>query len=71
MGIRVNAIAPLSIETPMYRRSVTDERRAAMVNAIPVRRIGPAARHRRCGGLSGLRCGGLHHRDHTAGHGWR
>ena len=40
IGIRVNAIAPSSIETPMYRRSVTDERRAAMVNAIPVRRIG-------------------------------
>ena len=40
MGIRVNGIAPSSIETPMFNRSVPDERKADMVNAIPVRRIG-------------------------------
>jgi len=39
-GINVNAVCPGMIDTPMVRGSVTDERLAAVVRAIPFRRLG-------------------------------
>lgn len=41
-NIRVNAVGPGYIDTPMLRRGTTDERRAALAVRHPVRRLGKA-----------------------------
>ena len=40
MGIRVNAIAPGPIETPMMNNALTEEQKAAYAKTVPVGRIG-------------------------------
>ena len=40
LGIRVNAIAPGPIQTPMMDNALTDEQKEAYAKTVPVRRIG-------------------------------
>ena len=40
LGIRVNAIAPGPVETPMMASSLSEEQKAAFTKTIPIGRIG-------------------------------
>ena len=63
-NVTVNAVAPGFVETDMTA-ALPDDVRAAYVEAIPLKRLGTPAGHRRHGGLSGLAGSRIHHR---AGH---
>ena len=64
-GIRVNAVAPGLVDTPMLRDGMTDEALGRLVEQVPLGRMATPAEVAPGGRLPGLRARALRHRRHA------
>ena len=63
-GITVNCVAPGFIASPMTDK-LNEKQREAILNSVPLGKLGVGRRYRRGGRLSGERGGELRHRPNA------